>query len=81
MMAPMALKHQRQEGEDGDLRTAAPPDRSDLPSESEVVNEAALLPIALAMPDKILRLSYPATCSSCGSELTKGTQATRPLRA
>lgn len=28
------------------------------------------------MPDKILRLRYPATCSSCGSELTKGTQAT-----
>ena len=27
------------------------------------------------MPDKILRLRYPATCSSCGSELTKGTQA------
>jgi hypothetical protein len=27
------------------------------------------------MPEKILRLRYPATCSSCGSALTKGTQA------
>jgi Nuclease-related domain len=27
------------------------------------------------MPDKILRLRYPARCSSCDSELAKGTQA------
>jgi hypothetical protein len=27
------------------------------------------------MSNKILRLRYPATCASCGSELTKGAQA------
>jgi hypothetical protein len=51
--------------------------RITFPGSKEVTGSTrpALLPIALAMPERILRLRYPATCSACGSSLTKGTHA------
>ncbi len=36
---------------------------------------ALQLPIGAAMSEKLLRLRYPATCSSCGGALAKGTEA------